>query len=412
MFDRLKGWIGRLFPANPADPNVQPTDPSAPAVPNPNHVPITIGPAWVGYIKWAIWIAGTVGTIATFVLAWQQTGKLPAVPVIPPIPQHADEPMAGATGWHGDAEVVAAARSQVTTVFRSTPAGSDNDPLPPNVFQWQIHEKVTGQKTPLKDQGQTGDCVGFGSTTGYERALVCAIAAGADFDFTYFAEEATYAASRVDIGGGQMRGQDGSVGGWAAKAQTDIGMLPKAKYPDDDFTTYDEAKARRLGDVGLTAGEKGEMAKYKAGAVANLKTTVDLRKALANGAGAYVCTARGYAAQRDQNGVCRREGGWGHCLCSDGYATVNGKIQYHLDNSWDSMYHKGPTGPGDPSVAGFYVVESEMAAILAEGDSWAVSAVRGFPRQRRGLDWFVDARPLLGERRDRLADLFAFALAP
>lgn len=379
-----------------------PVDPPAPApAPAPKPGPLNYN-NWPPLLRHAATAAVSIGlALLTTYLA----GLLHVpVPVVPPIPDQ--EPAPGAMGWQADHEMVAAARGAVHTVFRSTPAGSDTDPLPDSVYQWQVYEKVTGQKTPLKDQGQTGDCVGFGSTTGYERALVCAIAGGADFEFTRFSEEAIYAASRVDIGDGQLRGQDGSMGGWAAKAQTDVGMLPAAKYPDGDFSTYDQTRARRLGDSGLAPALKTEMAKYKAGAVANLKTTTDLRKALANGAGAYVCTQRGYAAQRDANGVCRRQGQWGHCICCDGYATVNGKIQYHIDNSWDSMYHKGPVGPGNPSEAGFYVVESEMAAILAEGDSWAVSAVKGFPKQRKGLDWFVQT-PSPRERNP-----FELALAP
>lgn len=370
-----------------ADPTQTPTpaDPSKPSGPlNFNN--------WPPLLRHA---ASASLSIGLALLTTYLAGLLHVTPPpVQPIPSdQAADPTPPPMGWYSDADTLATARGMVPTIFRATPAGMDTDPLPANVYQWQVHERVTGQKTPLKDQGQTGDCVGEGSTTGYERALVCVIAGGGDFDFTYFSEEASYAVMRVDIGGGQLRGQDGGVGGWAGKAQTDIGMLPKAKYPDGDFSVYDAAKAKRLGDTGLTPALKAEMGKYRAGAVANLKTTTDLRKAMANGAGAYVCTARGYAAERDANGVCRRQGQWGHCMCCDGYATVNGKVQYHLDNSWDSMYHKGPVGPGDPSNAGFYIVESEMSAILAEGDSWAVSAVKGFPKQRKGLDWYVDARP-------------------
>jgi hypothetical protein len=309
-------------------------------------------------------------------------------------------------GWYGEPETVAVARGQVPVVFRNTPAGG-NDDLPESVYQWKVHERVTGKKTPEKDQGNVGSCVSQGETTAYERALVCAIAAGEPFTFTEFAEEAIYAVSRVDIGNGQLRGQDGSVGGWAARGATEVGNLPAAKYAEGDFTAYSASRAKQLGDRGVSAAIKAEMGKYKAGSAANLKTTLDLKKALASGAGTYVCTQLGFAAQRDANGACRQQGRWGHCMACDGYTTVGGRVYFHLDNSWDHVYHTGPVGPGEPTGTGFYVPENVMAQILSEGDSWALSAVKGFPKLKN-LDWFIDARPA---RPDRRANPLLLALA-
>lgn len=323
-----------------------------------------------------------------------------AVPPVPTIPVDSAGMVGGPdpdhlpTGWYSDSETVTAARAGVPTVFRGTPAGADEAALPKDVFQWKVYVKATGHLPPSKDQGQVGSCVGFGSTSATEHALACAIAAGQPFEFTEFDEEITYAGSRVQVGNGQLRGDDGSVGGWAAKFLTQFGPLPKGKYPEGDFTAYNPTRCRQLGDKGVPASLLVECLKYRVGDAANLKTWTDVKKALANGNGVFTCSKLGFVAQRDSNGVARQSGLWGHCICLNGYhVDANGKEYGHFDNSWDSMYHKGPVGWGDPPGSGFWAESSVIGRMLAEGDSWAVSAAKGFPKVNT-LDWFsLNERP-------------------
>lgn len=322
-----------------------------------------------------------------------------------------DDPLS--MGWYSDADTVAVARGAVPVVFRNTPAGAIETDLPPTFYQWQVYQKVTGQPAEEKNQNPVGSCVGFGTTTAYERALACAIAAGQPFTFTKFSEESIYAISRVNVGGGRLRGDDGSVGGWAAKGLTDFGILPEGTFAGQDWARYDPARCRRVGDVGLPAAVLAECAKYKAGAVANLKTWGDAKRALANGNGVMVCSMQGFAAQRDQNGVARPSGRWGHAMCLDGYHTDDRGREYgHFDNSWDGVYHKGPVGWGNPSTAGFWADSATIARMLAEGDSWAISAVKGFPKQRIDLDWFTAAPRPAARIRTPFVDEPLFALAP
>jgi hypothetical protein len=336
------------------------------------------------------------------------------VPVIPAVVPAVVEdtppppPPVMAFGWHRDDEEVKVVKAAIRTVFRATPAGANED-LPNAVFQWKVHKEVTGYPAPEKDQNPVGSCVGFGNTTAYERALVCAIKAGEPFEFTRFSEEAAYAISRVQIGKGELRGEDGSVGAWAARANVDFGMLPAAKYADGDFTTYNPTRCRQLGDKGLPKALLDEAAKYKAGSVAHLKSWLDAKKAMAAGAGVFTCSMQGYAAQRDKNGVCQPSGRWGHCMCLDGYYVdaATGREYGHFDNSWDGVYHKGPTGWGQPSGTGFWADARVISQMIGEGDSWAVSAVKGFPKL--GLDWFAQRptirRPLIA----KFEDLFSLA---
>jgi len=68
------------------------------------------------------------------------------------------------------------------------------------------------------------------------------------------------------------------------------------------------------------------------------------------------------------------------CLC--GWTTIDGKIYFRIDNSWGANAHTGPTGPGDPGPEGFYAAASVVDNMLAEKDSFAFSAVEGFPLRK------------------------------
>jgi hypothetical protein len=97
-----------------------------------------------------------------------------------------------------------------------------------------------------------------------------------------------------------------------------------------------------------------------------------------------------------------------NCMCLDGYHVDGGGREYgHYDNSWDGVYHTGPTGWGSPTGNGFWADSNTIARMLAEGDSWAVSAVKGFPKQKVEIDWF--ATPAGRKARPALAPLFALA---
>jgi hypothetical protein len=293
-------------------------------------------------------------------------------------------------GWWDDRDEVNSVKSTIPLAFRDTPIWKDED-LPNQFYQWQVHKKVTGEPAPEKNQNPTGSCVGFGATTAVERSLVCSIAAGSmNYQFTHFSEEATYAISRVNVGNGRLRGQDGSIGAWAAKGMMDFGMLPAKNYAQGDFSKYDPNRCRQLGDRGLPASLIDECKNFKVGSAVQLKTWTDAKKALANGHGVFVCSMIGFTAHRDSNGICQPSGRWGHCMCLDGFHTdANGRECGHFDNSWDGVYHTGPVGWGSPSKTGFWADARVIGQMISENDSWAVSAVKGFPKQRIEIDWFV-----------------------
>jgi hypothetical protein len=73
------------------------------------------------------------------------------------------------------------------------------------------------------------------------------------------------------------------------------------------------------------------------------------------------------------------------CLC--GYQTGN-REGGRLDNSWGVEAHNGPVGAGNPGPEGFWADAETLEEMLAEGDSWAFSAVEGFP-DRGVISWWI-----------------------
>lgn len=361
-------------------------------------------PDWFKRYLWivlAVLVFFAASTLQAIIIA--KFGGQPVPVPVPPIGQQpvvmapADEPPPNAFGWVDDPQAVMAIRNAMPRpVFAETPAGKTLDPLPPNSYLWDAYRKIhDGKLPPTHDQNPVGSCVSFGASRAYERSLAVQIAGGEPFEYRDLREEVVYAGSRVEVGGGRIRG-DGSVGAWAAKFFTLYGGLPSGVYGRYDLTHYDPSRCRQWGRSGVPDDLEAEVKRFPAGDCSLVLTVDDLKKALAQGYGVFVCSGQGFARQRDQNGVCRAQGSWAHCMACDGYHEQDGRLYFHIENSWGSDYHVGPTGWGDPNTAGFWAESDVVARMLREGDSWAVSAVKGFP-SRKPLDWLVHARPKWGD---------------
>jgi len=124
-----------------------------------------------------------------------------------------------ATGWtQNDEAVKEVSQTLAFPTFADTPAARvAEDSLPQSVYLWQAERAITGQNPPVKNQGQVGSCVSFGTNTAIERTIAVQIAKrNANAKFFRCVEEVTYGGSRYEIGGGKISG-DGSVGAWAAQ---------------------------------------------------------------------------------------------------------------------------------------------------------------------------------------------------
>jgi hypothetical protein len=297
------------------------------------------------------------------------------------------------TGWVDQPDTVQAIAAQLPfKVFGDTPAGQSVEELPKSAYLWQIHEQLMARPPPCKNQNPIGSCVSFGTNTAIERTMVSEISRGKQpFQFKHIAEEVTYGGSRVEVGGGRISG-DGSVGAWAAQFVQKYGVVPREKIGSYDLSVYDPTRCRAWGRTGVPDDLEQFARQHPVKEITRVASWEEFKRAIANGFGVAICSNVGFTMQRDSRGVCRPSGSWAHCMAGDGYhVDTDGKEYGHIENSWGPNAHTGPVGWGNPTTAGFWAESRVIDRMLKQGDSWAFSAVKGFPARK--LDWLIRAEP-------------------
>lgn len=341
---------------------------------------------WMPWILWVISVivSGIVGGLTGQQVVPPPPPKIVEVEVAKPV--IVADPEQFGQGWVNDPEQVQAVLGTLPIkAFAATPAGQQQE-LPQAVYLWKAYEKLFARPPPVKNQGQVGSCVSFGTNTAIERTLAAEIVAGQRFDWTRFVEEATYGGSRVEIGGGRIRGE-GSVGAWAAKFVTQYGCVPRQKYDQQDLSTYSESLCRNWGRSGVPDWAETVARKFPVKETTIVRSWDEAKKALANGYAIAVCSNQGFSRRRDDNGVSRPSGSWAHCMALDGYHIEGNREYGHIENSWGSDWISGPVGWGNPGPGGFWAESDVIQRMLRQEDSWAFSGATGFVKKRP--DWFI-----------------------
>ncbi len=307
-----------------------------------------------------------------------------------PFPAPPPEPIINAHfGWIDDPESVQAiAESLPIASFAQTPAFRQEYAGPDDVFLWDAARKVLGHTLPPRDQGSVGSCVSFGTASAVEALLLIQIAAGGAQEYHDLAQEVIYGGSRVEIGGGHVRG-DGSVGAWAAKWCQQYGVVARGKYGRYDLTQYSEATCRQFGRSGVPAEIEPEARQHPVRGITQVGSAAEAKRALQNGYPIAVCSNQGFSQQRDTQGFARAQGSWAHCMALLGYQG-GARPGFWIQNSWGDRYHTGPKGAGDPPEGGFWADAAVVDRMLRQGDSWAYADAAGFPARK--LDWFAQRR--------------------
>lgn len=291
------------------------------------------------------------------------------------------------TGWVDEPEQVAAvAAEQPFPVFGDTPAGNISEAdLPDHVYLWKAREQLTGKPWPSRNQGSVGSCVSFGTVAAVEATCSAEILAGQPEELKDLVQEVVYALSRVEVNGGRVpfRG-DGSIGAWAAKAVKTWGVLDRAIHGTYDLRTYDEKRCRSWGSSGVPDDLEPTVKRYPVQGITLVKTWTEAKKALAQGFGIAVCSSQGFSMTRGPDGFAKPVGSWAHCMALLGYRT-QGREGGWICNSWGPSAHTGPVGDGNPPTCGFWAEAQVVERMLSQGDSWAFSAVQGFPARM----WFI-----------------------
>lgn len=289
-------------------------------------------------------------------------------------------------GWFNDPfEVAAIAQQQPFQTFSDTPASEIGD-IPDSYFAWKVFENVTRSKMLNENQGSIGSCVSFGTAAAIECTMIHEIASGSNEEFREICQEVIYGGSRVEIGGNRISG-DGSIGAWAAQFVTKYGFLDRGVYLSGkyDLSKYDVSRCKLWGTKGVPDDLEPEVRKHPVKTITLIKTWDEAKKALAQGYGISVCSNQGFKMVRDKDGFCTDSGKWGHCMALIGYRT-KGREGGFIKNSWGPDAMTGPMGEGDGPPSGFWADSAVVDRMLRAGDSWAFSAVEGFPK-KDVIDW-------------------------
>lgn len=359
---------------------------------------------WKAHVAWAIVLIGTV-------LANKYLGTNIVPPDVPPF----------ATGWQADPAAVEQVASEMRfKVFSDTPAGQSDDPLPDHFYLWETCRKLDPSGPHAKNQGSVGSCVSFGTNWAVYMTMAADIVINQrNFELKDIAEEVTYAGSRVEVGGGRISG-DGSVGAWAAKFVQTYGVVARGVHKTAagktyDLSTYDIDRCRTWGRSGVPDDLETVAREHPVQATTRITSWAEFKRAISQGYGVAICSNQGFRMQRDSRGICTPQGSWAHCVSGDGFHKDESGQEYgHIQNSWGSNAHTGPVGWGEPNTGGFWASSSVITRMIAAGDTWAFSSVRGFPARK--LEWFVNAPARRNNHALPLPRLFAavpeYRLAP
>lgn len=243
---------------------------------------------------------------------------------------------------------------------------------------------------------ETGDCVSFGYGSGIDilQAVQVALKKRGPWDKSVpvnekwagnTATEIIYAGSRVEIGGGRIRGA-GSNGAWAAKFVKDYGTLIRKSYGKYDFTKYSGKVADQLGRTGVPDELEPITREHNVQEVAQVRSYEEARDVIANGGVVPVCSNYGFERRtRDKDGFQKPRGTWLHCMlfwaCDDNPTRPGlGICNSHGPNV------SGPKRHDEPDCA--WWVDAEICdAMLRQGDSWALYGYKGWQANNSVLNY-------------------------
>ena len=227
---------------------------------------------------------------------------------------------------------------------------------------------------------EIGDCTGFGF--GHANDLLQTIDAylgNRDPGLIHrTCTEFHYAEGRKMAG--LLGNQDGCFGSAVGRPMTHIGIVPYSSIGG----SYSGDRAKEWGRTGAPDDLVAEAANWKLGAAVLLNSTDEMLAALQAGKPCTICTRHGFTTVRDAHGFCERQGSWGHCMFVAGYrASPPGFL---ICQSWGPDQPTGPLDLDQPPWS-FWAHPADMAVIIAEGDSYALSGTPEFGPQHLPAEW-------------------------
>ena len=232
-----------------------------------------------------------------------------------------------------------------------------------------------------------GDCVSFATAHCIDHLAVTEIVNGDREEFKYRqSTEYIYGISRVQIGGGRLRG-DGSNGSWAAKGIQKYGTVGRTKLPYGvDLTKYSGNRAR---DWGRKGPPKTTLATGKEHIVTNYslcQSVGDVCDALANDNPVNVCSSQGFSGKRNKYGICKPSGSWSHSMAIVAVDTKHKYPSVFILNSWGTGYISGPKRYEEDWNEGFWCELDVLERMVKRRDTFAYSGFNGYEKKREPIN--------------------------
>lgn len=353
-------------------------------------------------------LAGAMAVLCAVVIALVVRPPVVINPLTP-LPEPVAEGAAGEKfygGWVDDRD----AREEVKATlpfglvyFGDTPAGrAVRGDDTKDVLLTDAALAVRGSWLPIRNQGDVGSCVSFGTASAIEHLIliqmVNAMQAGLPppTDYRDLAQEVIYGGSRVEVGGGRIRG-DGSVTAWAGEFVKKWGVVPRAKYGSFDLSNYSTSTCRKFGSQGVPDDLETVAKLSPVKGITFVRNADEAWKAIGNGYPIAVGAQLGFGSRgpwnRDADGFVKSSGSWSHCTAILGRVTVGTRKGFLLMNSWGDNVHRGPKGGKNIPDSGCFFVEYTTAdRMFKEGDAIAFSDAVGFPARVLPDFWIAAPR--------------------
>lgn len=188
------------------------------------------------------------------------------------------------------------------------------------------------------------------------------------FEYQEIATESIYALSRVEIGGQHNSYSDGSVGAWAAKAINTYGSLSRKELEAAGLSgNYDARRAKEWGAKGLPDSLEPISKKHLVKVVSMIKSFKEAAAAIQNLQPVPVCSDQGFSMTRDNQGFCRPQGTWYHCMDFIGVRWDRPGLL--LSQSWGPNTPTGPVYKDQPDNC-FWVDAATVDRMLRQEDSY------------------------------------------
>lgn len=253
------------------------------------------------------------------------------------------------------------------------------------IFLQDAERELFGENRPADFQ-QRGTCVSRGTYRACQDSWLYSLARkGTIGRPVLIAYEPIYAGSRVNVGRGQLGGEDGSVGAWAAQYVHDYGLLERAVYGSVDLSESREDLAVAWGAPGR--GVPGELLQASSPfrAISHKAENVEeLADCIAAGYAVAFCSNTLWG-DRDGSGMARPSGRGGHCeeVCGV-FLTADGDLGFVRQQSWGVR----PRGPDVLSCKGgamktlrqgaYGAYAADLQRALQQGEAWAFEIRTGW----------------------------------